>query len=79
MEGARSTTTKEYRSGKRDGFLKVAEPSADYSSLTPQEAVKRIKKLEQQMHQHARNLEFEQAAKLRDEIEVLRKIELGLQ
>jgi len=78
MEGARSTSTKEYRAGKRDGFLKVAEPQADYSSLSPQEAVKRIKKLEQQMHQHARNLEFEQAAKLRDEIEVLRKIELGL-
>ena len=30
--------------------------------------MRRIKKLEQEMLKHARNLEFEEAAKLRDEI-----------
>ena len=78
MEGARSLSTKNYSPSIRDSLLKVAESRVDYSTLSPQDAVKRIKKLEQQMHQHARNLEFEQAAKLRDEIELLRKIELGL-
>ena len=45
--------------------------------LTPEQAVKRIKKLEQEMLRLARNLEFEQAAKLRDEIALLRRESLG--
>ena len=36
-----------------------------------------IKKLEAQMHRHARNLEFEQAAQVRDEIERLRHQSFG--
>ena len=39
---------------------------------------KRIRKLEQEMFRLARNLEFEGAARIRDEITVLRKAELGL-
>ncbi len=78
MEGARSNPKASNKSGKQDKWLKVAEPATQYHLLSPQEAVKRIKKLEQQMFHHARNLEFEDAARLRDEIEVLRKIELGL-
>ncbi|HZN26428.1 MAG TPA: helicase-related protein, partial [Burkholderiales bacterium] len=57
---------------------KVAEPGADYSLLTPEQASKRIKKLEQEMFKHARNLDFEEAAKIRDQVQKLRKIELGL-
>jgi excinuclease ABC subunit B len=45
--------------------------------LTPEQAVKRIRKLEQEMLRLARNLEFEQAAKLRDEIAALRRESLG--
>ena len=37
-----------------------------------------IKKLEQEMFKRARNLEFEEAARLRDEIHKLRNVELGL-
>jgi len=37
-----------------------------------------MKKLEAEMYKKARNLEFEEAAKLRDEIERLKQIELGL-
>ena len=71
MEGA-------YSDSKRDGQKKVAEPGSDYSSLTPEQAVRKIKKLEQEMFKHARNLDFEEAAKIRDQVQRLRKIELGL-
>ena len=67
-----------YSNGERGKGKKIAEPGTDYSSLTPQQAVRRIKKLEQEMFKHARNLEFEQAARLRDEIQKLRNVELGL-
>jgi excinuclease UvrABC nuclease subunit len=30
------------------------------------------------MFKHARNLEFEEAARIRDEVQKLRKVELGL-
>ncbi len=46
----------------------VREAGADYA-LAPEQAVKRIKKLEAEMMKLARNLEFEQAARLRDEIQ----------
>jgi len=68
-----------YSDGVRDTtFAKVADAGANYKSLTPEQAVRRIKKLEQEMLKHARNLEFEQAARLRDEIHQLRNVELGL-
>ncbi len=52
---------------------KVAEPEADYHVLTPQQLEKAISKLESEMYQHAQNLEFELAAQVRDQIEVMRK------
>jgi excinuclease ABC subunit B len=61
--------------GKKE---RIKEQGADYSSFTPEQAVRRIRKLEQEMLKHARNLEFEQAAKLRDEIQRLRNVELGI-
>ena len=50
---------------------KIAEPHANYKSLTPKEIAKKVKILEDQMYQHAKNLEFEEAAKVRDEIKFL--------
>jgi excinuclease ABC subunit B len=41
--------------------------------LSAEEALKRITALEKQMYRHARDLEFEAAAKLRDEIAELRQ------
>ncbi len=35
--------------------------------------MKKIRKLEAEMYRHARNLEFEEAAQIRDEIERLRR------
>jgi excinuclease ABC subunit B len=54
----------------------LREAGADYS-LAPEQAVKRIKKLEAEMMKLARNLEFEQAARLRDEIQRLRHSAFG--
>jgi excinuclease ABC subunit B len=48
------------------------------ANLTPEQAMKRIRKLELQMYRCARNLEFEEAARIRDEIHDLRQIGLGI-
>ncbi|WP_417347136.1 excinuclease ABC subunit UvrB [Ferrimonas sp.] len=52
---------------------KVAESKAQYKPVDPKSVAKEIKALETQMYDHARNLEFEQAAALRDQIESLRE------
>jgi len=52
------------------------EPAAP-ADLRPETLVRQIKKLEAEMFKRARNLEFEQAAKLRDEIDRLKQLELG--
>ncbi len=59
-------------------FAKVAEEELEYARLGPDQLVQRIRKLEQQMHEHARNLEFEEAARLRDQIQHMREAGLGL-
>ena len=51
---------------------KVAEQAAKYKIKTPAQASKTIKQLEQAMFEAAKDLEFEKAAKLRDEIGFLR-------
>ncbi len=56
---------------------RMAEEGAAYGNMTPAQAVKRIKELEQKMYEHARNLEFEEAGRLRDEIRRLERHALG--
>ncbi|MDD2749778.1 MAG: UvrB/UvrC motif-containing protein, partial [Acidithiobacillus sp.] len=57
---------------------KVAEKNSTYRLLNDPKAVaKKIKELEEEMFRHARNLEFEQAAALRDEIKKLETRLLG--
>ncbi len=54
-------------------------PGADaLAALSPEQIVKRIRKLEAEMMKLARNLEFEAAARVRDELVQLRKAGLGL-
>ncbi len=68
-----------------DRMKVVAEEQADYSvddgeeaptrnlaALSPDELVKRIANLEEEMHEAAQNLEFERAASLRDQVIELR-------
>jgi excinuclease ABC subunit B len=52
--------------------------AAPVPTLRPEQAVRQIRKLEAEMFRRARNLEFEEAARLRDEIERLKQLELGL-
>ncbi|MDJ0759120.1 MAG: excinuclease ABC subunit UvrB [Woeseiaceae bacterium] len=60
------------------GRRAVADPSARYDSMTPEQMMRKAAKLEKEMLKAARNLEFEQAAKLRDEIKELRDVSMGL-
>jgi len=71
MEGARGAIA------KRGGVRKVAEPEQDYSAMSPEMLFKKIAKLEKQMFEHAGNLEFEEAASLRDEIDRMRRAGMG--
>lgn len=54
------------------GMRKAAEPQGEYHVRSASEIAKEIKRMEEQMCQHARDLEFEQAAALRDQIQQLR-------
>ncbi len=56
----------------------VAEETVTYARESPAALLKKIKQLEQAMYRHARDLEFEAAAKLRDEIQRIRQFALGL-
>ena len=64
--------------GKKGFFGKVAEVSAGYEHLTPAQAAKKMKKLEQEMYKLAKNMEFEEAAKVRDELRRLQNEDIGI-
>ncbi len=72
MEGARAEGASERGRG-RGAARKVAEPAADYCTLSPDQVAAKIKQLEAQMYKHAQDLEFEDAARLRDEIHRIRE------
>ncbi len=77
MEGAYANVAR--GKGKTRADKKVAEEAAEYRTLTPDQALKQLKKLEDKMFQHARNLEFEQAAAVRDQISHIRAQVFGLE
>ena len=72
MEGARASPgpAGRGRAGARAALVAMPRNLA--------ESGREIARLEELMYRHARNLEFEQAAAIRDQIEVLRKFELEL-
>lgn len=55
----------------------VAEAKADYALMDERALAKAIKKLEKEMHDHAKNLDFEKAAAARDELFRLRQRAFG--
>ncbi|MDE2406339.1 MAG: excinuclease ABC subunit UvrB [Xanthomonadaceae bacterium] len=73
MEGARAEPGELKGRGK---MKRVAEPTQEYLRLSPAQQVAKLKALEAQMHQHARDLEFEQAAQVRDQLHRLREAAL---
>jgi excinuclease ABC subunit B len=74
MEGARAAP----RGKKGERRRRGRDEAARYERLSPEQVIARIQQLEKRMYQHARDLEFEQAAKLRDEINELRHESVGL-
>ena len=59
--------------------LKVAEEAARYESMSEKALAKEIKRLEKAMQEHAKNLEFEQAAAARDELFHVKKLAFGIE
>jgi excinuclease ABC subunit B len=74
MEGARAAPRGKKGERKRAG----REAKGRYERLSPEQALARVAQLEKRMYEHARNLEFEQAARLRDEINELKHESVGL-
>ena len=73
LEGAHSDNRNQARR-----YARVAEEKSGYMELPPDLLMKKIKQLEQQMYQHARDLEFEQAAEIRDEIARIKEFSLEI-
>ena len=73
MEGARRMPTR----GKGKA-RQVAQPRPSYSTelekLSPAALARKLKQLENQMHEHAKNLEFEEAAALRDQLAEIKQL-----
>ncbi len=74
MEGAYKMP---YDLSKGASRKKVAEEIYEYSRMTPEQGMKKVRQLEQKMYKHAKDLEFEEAAKIRDEITRLKDIIIG--
>jgi excinuclease ABC subunit B len=79
MEGAREEPSARGRGRARgkgaaaQPSRKVAEQAADYKTLDAHAAAALIRKLEAEMYRRAKDLEFEEAARLRDEIHRVRE------
>ncbi|MCC7122683.1 MAG: excinuclease ABC subunit UvrB [Gammaproteobacteria bacterium] len=78
LEGAYSIPGSGRRAARRP--TAAAEQRAAYAGLSPDQIATKIRKLEQEMYARARDLEFEEAARLRDEVAALRAhcLELGV-
>jgi len=56
----------------RNKSQRLAEDSTDYKSLSAKELGRKLEQLEKQMYDYARDLEFEQAAAIRDQIQAIK-------
>jgi excinuclease ABC subunit B len=54
-------------------YAKTAEEVIEYADLTPAQMARKLKALEKEMYQHAKDLEFERAAAVRDRIRELQR------
>lgn len=63
---------------QREYILRVAQEEAEYVAKSPAQMLREIKKLEKTMYQHAQDLEFEEAAALRDKIARMREKSLNM-
>ena len=68
-----------YDMGDAQAQLKAAQEDARYEAMSEKELAREIKRLEKQMLEFARNLEFEKAAQARDQLHQLRKRAFGVE
>ena len=67
------------RAGRREAVpMLAAEEQAEYQALTPDALARLLNKLEKEMYTHARNLEFEKAAAVRDRIQLIKESRFGV-
>jgi excinuclease ABC subunit B len=66
-----------YDSETANRELKAAEETARYEVMSSKDLAREIKRLEKAMQQHAKNLEFEQAAATRDELFHIKQMAFG--
>jgi excinuclease ABC subunit B len=59
-------------------YAKVAEETMRYAGMSPAQLAKHISELEKKMYQHAQDLEFEEAARVRDEIARVQASAMGM-
>ncbi|KPK07020.1 MAG: excinuclease ABC subunit B [Betaproteobacteria bacterium SG8_39] len=67
-----------YDSEQLSAELRAAEEGARYAAMGEKQLAREIRTLEKRMLEHARNLEFEQAAALRDKLAELKKRAFGV-
>ena len=66
-----------YSDAATDAAAAEKMPKVDYASMDEKALARAIRQIEKQMQSHAKNLEFEEAAKLRDELFRLRSQAFG--
>jgi excinuclease ABC subunit B len=72
MEGARPEPDSPRGKGK-GGKWRVADATDELAAMSPAELSRKLSQLENQMFKHARDLEFEEAGRIRDQIRALKE------
>ncbi len=67
-----------YDADEAQTLLRAAQDDARYEAMSEKQIAREIKQLEKKMLEHAKNLEFEQAAKMRDQLVELKKHVFGV-
>ncbi|TXS96213.1 excinuclease ABC subunit UvrB [Parahaliea maris] len=74
MEGARRMPTRGKAKGRKVAEDKLAYSNEEVAKLSPAALARKLKQMEAQMLEHAKNLEFEEAAALRDQVAELKQL-----
>jgi excinuclease ABC subunit B len=63
--------------GQAERLIRDSQMRAEAGAMSEKDAAREIKRLDKLMHDHARNLEFEQAAAVRDQIQAIKSSVFG--
>jgi len=67
-----------FSKNKTGEYAKVAEEAIHYAAMKPAQLAREIVELEKKMYQHAQDLEFEEAARVRDQIARVQASAMGM-